>query len=764
MILLLKCITLSTTLLCYSIAVASNSLIKIEDFDSHSNVAGQVQTAAFKNPPNEYRITQYQLTPSTLKQYPQHGIGGTMAFFYNVLYPQSRKNNVANTVMPSFSVDNRGASRIGKLVEAANAKDYTVWLADDWGYPSGMAGGRVVAENSNYAVKSITMLTVTGRGRSQINFALPEDLYDIIYATLYPVTRGSIDLSAGKQVQFSAKSIQASGISGNWELRVFARYVRDKDTQAQSTMSQFGHSGRYPDVMNRKAVSCFIASMHEPILAQIKDPARQVEGFYCNEPNLMQTHWERAYDAPYACAPWSDELADQFQQMHGYEIWSILPLIYNGQDDTARRARIHYRQAVAELFTDSFARQIREWCNVHGVKSSGHFLLNQDLSMHVQGYGDLMKFVSEFDTPALDIPIPNPDQFQDFAYQQSRFFSSVASWRKRDATLMLLDPIIGGYGRKRLSPDLPLLINSVNMASYHGVTFFTSYLPLNPMKSQHAGGSKQSANGYTKEDYTLFNEYTGRITQVLRGAQREAGVGLYYPIAMFQADLLASNKFWPKILIQHKERQQAWDRTERVLLDRDVEYMIVHPEAVAEAPIIDGKMQIGFGAYHTLVMPQLDFIPLAVAKQLNSFQSAGGTVIWVGQVPRGAEYAKNDRAVVAALRGATSIAVDDLASAISNSYSSEFDLSFAVGPDQLAVGRFHKGGQPIYLLVNRTQKRLSVEVAGNRVRGKAMGQLLDPSTGEIHQLKLPARLDFEANRSLLLMPSRKHLAHNLIKK
>ena len=46
-----------------------------------------IEAEAFKNPPNEYRITQYQLTPQTLKKYPKYGIGGTMAFFYSILYP-----------------------------------------------------------------------------------------------------------------------------------------------------------------------------------------------------------------------------------------------------------------------------------------------------------------------------------------------------------------------------------------------------------------------------------------------------------------------------------------------------------------------------------------------------------------------------------------------------------------------------------------------------------------------------------------------------
>jgi len=560
-----------------------------------------VTTQRFRNPPNEFRLVQYQLTRGALKDYPQWGIGGFMGFFYKNLYKQG----------PT------GARSIGPLVDAANRGGHTVWLAADWGYPSGMAGGRVVAENPDFQVKSLVMLVRKGNGRGPISFTLPKDLHDIVHAAVYRVRGNGIDVEAGEVVKPGKKEVSAKGLQGSWELRVFARYVRNRNVQAQSTMQQFGHTGRYPDVMNREAMSRFIANMHAPVLARIRSPSRKVEGFYCNEPNLMQTHWVGG-KAPYACAPWSDGLPQQFEKMHGYSLFSVLPHLFEGTSVEARRARIHYRQAVAELFTDSFARQIRTWCKKRGIKSSGHYLLNGYLVHHVQGYGDLMKFVSEFDVPALDIPIPNPNQLMKFNYQMSRFFSSVTAWKDRDATLMLLDPIIGGYGMNRLSPDMPLLINSVNMASFHGINIFTSYLPRKPGRG---------AKGYTKEEYRFLNEYSGRLTQVLRGADRDALVALYYPIAMFQADLLASGERWGAINSRHNTRQQAWDRTEGALLTGDIEYLIVHPEGVAEAKIENGRMKIGAGSYHTLVMPQLEFLPLAVAKQLARFQTAGGKVI-----------------------------------------------------------------------------------------------------------------------------------------
>jgi hypothetical protein len=127
-------------------------------------------------------------------------------------------------------------------------------------------------------------------------------------------------------------------------------------------------------------------------------------------------------------------------------------------------------------------------------------------------------------------------------------------------------------------------------------------------------------------------------------------------------------------------------------------------------------------------------------------------VIWVDQVPHAAEHAANDPEVQEALKDAQAIAVDQLAGAIGERFSPSFDLTFTPGVDQLTVGRFHKDGQQVYLLVNRMQKALPVEIKGGST---AQVQLLDPSSGEISNVMLPAASVLEANRALLLIPVRK---------
>jgi len=647
----------------------------------------------FENPPNEYRIIQYgEPTPKQLETINQYGIGGCMAFFHNELRDRSH---------PRY----QDPARIGPMLDAANEEGIQVWLGDDYGYPSGMAGGKVVEENPGYEVRSLIRFVVDGIGRKPISFEIPEDVERIISATLYPLEQGNVDITHGQIVPVSEpRKVRAEGNDGGWRLSVFALKIRQRDSQAQSTMEQFGHSGRYPDLMNRAAMKRFIELSHARLVEAVGEGfSSKVRGFYTNEPNLMQLHWDWNAPGSYAYLPWNADLPQRFMQMHGYELLPVLDVLYEGEGMETRRTRMHFHQTVADLLTESFARQIRDWCAARGVLSSGHFLLNEYLSMHVASYGDLMKFVSEFDIPALDIGIPNLDRIEMFPYQQTKFFSSVAAWKERGEVICLLDPIIAGGGLRRLSPDLSLVQNSANMAFLHGANQMSSYFPLDPKETE-----TEKANGYTPEAYRALNEYIGRISLLLRGARREASVALYYPIAMFQADYKPSNQFWNRLVPLHQVRQRAWEQTEHALLNGGLDYNIIHPDALARATLRKGILEIGSGSYHYLVMPQVEILPQVVLDKIKQFEVGGGTVLWVDKKPVMGAYAREDAVVRQGVFGIDVIGTAELAERIKNPYDAAFCLSMDFGENPVSMARFRKDGQCIYYLVNQSAEDVQI--------------------------------------------------------
>jgi hypothetical protein len=696
-----------------------------------SAVVNEELAGDFANPPNAYRFVQYQLNENTLEKFPEYGIGGYMGFFYKELYQQGPEER----------------KKIGAWVDEAHAKGSPVWLADDFGYPSGMAGGKVVEKNPDLEVRGLASVSESGRGAEPITLPLPSGAERFVSATLCEVTAEGLRTVEEADLEVGDYEVRATGLEGPWELHAFFTVIRDRDVQAQSTAAQFKHSGRYPDLLNPEAVKGFLEIMHEPILAEIDDPGAKVHGFYANEPNLMQVHWTLE-DGPFACVPWNERIPETFEEMHGYELLPHLPSLYAGEELADRRVRVHFQETVGRLLSRSFARQIREWCAERGILSSGHYLLNEYLAMHVANYADLMQVVAEFDVPGVDTGIPNRDRFGSFPYEQIKFFSSIADWKDRDEVIVLLDPIIGGGGLQRLSPEIPLLLNIANWSFFHGANTFTSYLPLDPVASQDAKGRARSAAGYDPADYRWFNEYIGRLSLMLRGARRETDVALYYPISQFQALYQPSNQHWSKMRPDFLPWQKTWDETIKNLLDADLDFNVVHPMAVEEAPIEDGHLRIGRSSYKYLIVPGLEMLPVEVARKLEDFEAAGGTVIWLESIPRAAHHAAHDAEVAEKLASAEAAAPRELSQLITHSYDPGFNLHFEPDPWKLGVARFHRDDKKIYFLMNKTEQELPVNVSAPSAGSVT---IMDPSTGEIRSELLPSSIQLGPLRGILLV-------------
>ncbi|MDR1280930.1 MAG: hypothetical protein LBK99_08915 [Opitutaceae bacterium] len=690
----------------------------------------------FRNPPNAYRIIQYELPANRVEKYARYGIGGALAFFYRELYQKGPD----------------GPGQIPAIVDAARAKSLKIWLADDFGYPSGMAGGKIVEQNPALEVRGVAVVKLNGSGSdggAPVTLELPAWAERFVGAAMYPLVNGKRDVRRARVVpesRISPKNVVVDGIGGDWQLCGFVTVHREG--QVKSTAKQFGHTGHYPDLLNPETATRFLALMHEPILARIKDASSKVEGFYMNEPNLMQLHSDAKNDAPMACVSWNAALPEKFREMHGYDLFPVLPALFEGDDLESRRARIHFHQTVAGLLAQNFARRVTTWCEQRGLKSAGHFIFNERLPMHVPCYGDQMKFAAEFSVACGQAGMPHDGQTAAFPFHQVRLMSSLGLWKKHDDVMLLLDPIIQGGGLKRLSPPMRQLLNSANMAFFHGANILSAYFPLDRRETKTEFGA-----GYTEDEYRFFNDYIGRLGVVLRGARLAAATGIYYPIHSLQAAYLPSRQHWTKMLPSYAGRQQNFEAIENALPGASIEYAIVHPDGIADAEISgDGAMKIGDGELRTLVMPRVEFLPKAVLEKLKTFERAGGAIIWVDAVPKLGVYPAEDAAVAGAFASASPVPVSRIASRVKTPFSPGFDLEITrqgkADNDAFACARFRRDGRRLYLLVNRSGDELSLTASGRTAAAKV--RVLDPSTGNVTETALPANLRLLPWRSLLL--------------
>jgi hypothetical protein len=681
----------------------------------------------FSNPPNEYRFVKYQLTDSTLESYPQYGFGGYKAFFYNNLY-KGQAGGVAN---------------IGPLVDAAIAQGRTVWCADDNGYPSGSAGGKVMDGHPEYEVRGVGMISTTGSGAVSASLSTPADCEKMVSAVLYPVSGGVPDYTQGQVQSVLDTGVSTTGLTGDWKLCAFVVQIRDSNTQAQST-PQFGSTGHYSDLLNSNAVARWISLVHEPIVAQIDDPASKIEGFYFNEPSLQQLNWNET--APYACLSWNDGLFNHFMAMHSYDLRPVMAALYESDGLFVKRVRMHFHQTIAEMLRTSFTGQIADWCAERGIVASGHPLIEESVHIHVANFGDMLKVVSELQVPAVDLSMPEPDRmgrhtsnnrWRDSNYHYPKLMSSMGIYHEQDPRVMaLIDPLINGYGIARKAPTADVIYNTINRAVRSGVNEFSSYI---------------NAAWYEEKPYPFpfvnVNEYTGRISAMLTGARAASSVALYYPINMFQMEYVPiKGTHWGT---WYPPRQKAWDSLQAMMLDADVDYNIVHPDWLSNAEIEGGELKIGSGSYRYLVMPDVEIISTNVLSKLQQFEAAGGTVLWVDDTPSAGVYPAEDATVTKAVAtaGYSALSVTQVIARITNPYSDAFKLQ--VLSDQILTTRFNRSGQSLYFLVNPTGAPATAQLDYGESNG--ILRVYDPVSGDISEAAQSAEVQIDGYRSVLIL-------------
>jgi hypothetical protein len=661
---------------------------------------------AFKNPPNEFRLVHYTmgkaLNSDFFDRMASYGIGGIQTMVPEEDYLQNES----------------GWELTKSNIEQAKKRGLQVWIHDERGYPSGAAGGLVVEGHPEYEVRGLIRIIKNGKGKDSVKLDLPTDI-KFIRGTIYKVVSGEVDLTTPQNVPVSGSSVQTQGLTGDWQLSVFGEKILDKNTQAQSTIKQFGQTGHYPSLLKKEACARFVKLTHQAYADRIKNIDKKVDVFYTGEANLMGSYWQ--YDgsrAEYPYVPWEKSVIDAFLTMHGYDIMPNLDALFSGDSDKAKTVRLDYYQTVAELVAVNYAGQITAWCQKNGVRSMGHPLLEEDIICHVFCYGDMIRYLREFNIAGCDLHIARETNTH-WVFWMGKYVSSAAYLDDKDgATIMgLLDPIIG-YGRSDLTPEIPILKRTVNMNMLCGINQFTSYMPYH-----------RKVDGYQADEYKRFNEYVGRICMMLRGSASEAPIAMYYPIKTFQSKYKASDKPWTHTASEFRVYQDIVDDLARGILENGIDFNFVTDDVLLKSTVKNDKLIIGKHIYSQLVMPKVEAIPLDVLKKVQEIRVAGIDVHWVKGLPQ-MGVTMSEHADVRAI--AKTLQTSNLPISKLKKIRDEFSVNFKTSNDRLSVARFRKEDKRIYYIVNDSKDEITVTAALKDVKSLKVYNPVDGSTKEVN--------------------------------
>lgn len=601
----------------------------------------------------------------------------------------------------AYVTDPVGFEWLSKAAKILFNNGLNMWIYDEKGYPSGQAGGYTAKDHPEYLAKGIVFEAKEGSGRNSVTINCPDDVTKIHSA--YAVNAAGETLKA----DYTDTKATFAGTDGSWTFYVFYEKVLFEGTHAANNGSGQAY---YPNLMDQNAVNAFIENTYQQYADKF-EYFDKIVGVFTDEPSLMEVYQNTSDTFKYSQLATVDGFEEKFEEMHGYSIADKYHLIFTGDSEEAKIVRVNYRETVAEILSKTYFGSLREFCEKHGTKSSGHCLLEESMNYHAHYYGNLMQCLREMSIPGVDGLSMKTENYLNEGwpiFMAVKYASSVATLTDKDRLVMMeicaTDlPTSGEYTEDQYRQ----FKTTLNNIFFDGATHINSYVGTSLFAS------------HTKELLT----YLGRIAYMSRSAEWDGQVGVYYPIATVQAYTKPS---YSAALSSNPSGGPQMGKVGMALYKSQQDFTVVDDIFIREAKAENGKLYTDNVSFKVMIMPSVEIIPLDVMQKLDAFEKSGGTVIWIERTPELADKTADHDAVKALASGKNTVTIEQ---AVAQSKTAVADkLTIDKPTSTLFVGRYLLEDAPMYWLVNNNSLEKVLTLSYEGAKGF---DIYDPETGKI---------------------------------
>lgn len=179
--------------------------------------------------------------------------------------------------------------------------------------------------------------------------------------------------------------------------------LHDGTTGAPWTQGERG----YLDTLNYDAVNCFININYEKLKEICGEYWEDtIRGFFTDEPAAMIPDGEGSFWFIKAL-PWTEKLPQIFKEMNGYDIEPLYNDLFKNENS---KLKTDYFKVVKYLHSTAYHKQIGDWCKKNNKEYTGH--VGEDcLTMEVNFGGSIYQNLSNMTSPGVDfLNFNDPDQ------------------------------------------------------------------------------------------------------------------------------------------------------------------------------------------------------------------------------------------------------------------------------------------------------------------------------------------------------------------
>ena len=261
---------------------------------------------------------------------------------------------------------------IAHAVKVARELGMFVFLYDEGMYPSGSACGQVVRENPRYAARGLYL---------EIGEARPSQGRVVAHVAAHMIGETSCDYDSLRLLKDDERLKPGEG--SLWLMEDFSRgtirglHAGEDDGQPDAPLAA--------DILNPEAVRCFIRLTHERYYARMPEEfGTTIRAFFTDEPNPLGRNARKDMLA------WTAGLEDEWLA-GGLRPVDLVALFLDIGPQTGAIREL-YERMINERLGRVYYRQIRTWCDAHGIALTGH-----------PARADAFKLESEFSIPGQDL-------------------------------------------------------------------------------------------------------------------------------------------------------------------------------------------------------------------------------------------------------------------------------------------------------------------------------------------------------------------------
>ncbi|MBS7279431.1 MAG: hypothetical protein KIH09_06290 [Candidatus Freyarchaeota archaeon] len=519
--------------------------------------------------------------------------------------------------------------KIVYCVEACRKYGLKAWLYDEYNWPSGVLGGKLLREHPEY---------------NQVYLDYKRDRFErgkLIRMLVEGKVVNAIAVNdSGTKVLYLKDKISDSVLEfqpeyGDWNVVVFTEKT-NSDTFFCTTCAPWaGNEKGYLDLLSKEAVKFFIDHTHEEYKKLFRrDFGGIIPGIFTDEP------------ANYRGLPWTRNFLEEFKKRKDYDLEQKMhELAFNV--GTYVKTRCDYFSVVSELFSEAFYSQIGRWCRENNLIFTGHLFMEESLETVPCYHGNVYSALKEMDMPGIDwlgvktgydeIPLVGaPDLAPKTA-------SSIAHAKGKKFVLCEYG---GGSGWNTTLMSLKNLVNYLQATGINFMNTHAAHLSLKGLRKRDFPPSHFVQQPWWKY-YVAFADYISRLCHINSSGTHVADILLLYPLRTLWAEytLRGKSEVFEKVV-------KFFGMISNALLRIQRDYDILFEDEVLENLVsLEGNcLKIADEKFRILILPPMTTMPTWFVKLVKEFFESGGIVISLGFLPTNSDERQNDSIIDSHIR------------------------------------------------------------------------------------------------------------------